>query len=62
MGLRSRKRRALTPEQEAEARRKSAAGTGPRIVPEWYVKQLEESQASKSVIKAARRALKTNPV
>ena len=35
---------------------------GPRIVPEWYVRQLEESHASKSIIKAARRALKTNPV
>jgi hypothetical protein len=52
----------MTPQQQAEARRKSAEGTGPRIVPEWYVKQLEESFAPKSVIKAARRALKTNPV
>jgi hypothetical protein len=54
--------RAMTAEQKAEARRRSAEGTGPRIVPEWYVKQLEESHASKSIIKAARRALKTNPV
>jgi hypothetical protein len=57
-----RRRRAKTPEQEAEARRRSAEGTGPRIVPEWYVKQLEESGAKKSIIKAARRAVKTNPV
>jgi hypothetical protein len=52
----------MTSEQEAEARRRSAEGTGPRIVPEWHVKQLEETHASKSIIKAARRALKTNPV
>ncbi|HJZ35304.1 MAG TPA: hypothetical protein VJ204_03440 [Solirubrobacterales bacterium] len=52
----------MTAEQKAEARRRSAEGTGPRIVPEWYVKHLEESHASKSIIKAARRALKTNPV
>jgi hypothetical protein len=52
----------MTPHEEAEARRRSAEGTGPRIVPEWYVRQLEESHASKSINKAARRALKTNPV
>ena len=52
----------MTPEQKAEARRRSAEGTGPRIVPEWYVRQLEESHAKKSIIKAARRAFKTNPV
>jgi hypothetical protein len=57
-----RRGRAKTPEQEAEARRRSAEGTGPRIVPVWYVKHLEESHASKSIIEAARRALKTNPV
>ena len=57
-----RRRKAKTPEQVAEARRESAEGTGPRIVPEWYVRQLEESNASKSIIKAARRAFKTNPI
>jgi hypothetical protein len=53
----------MTPEQKAEeARRRSADGTGPRIVSEEWVKQLEESNASKRMIKIARRALKTNPV
>ena len=57
-----RRRKAKTPEQVAEARRESAEGTGPRIVSEEWVKQLEESNASKRMIKIARRALKTNPV
>jgi hypothetical protein len=52
----------MTPHQKAEARRRSAEGTGPRIVSEEWVKQLEESNASKRMIKIARRALKTNPV
>jgi hypothetical protein len=52
----------MTEQQRAEARRKSAEGRGPRIVTEESVKKLEESYAPKSVIKAARRALATNPV
>lgn len=52
----------MTPHQKAEARRRSAEGTGPRIVSEEWVKQLEGSNASKRMIKIARRALKTNPV
>jgi len=52
----------MTPRQKAEARRRSAEGTGPRNVREWYVKPLEDSYAPRSIIQAARRALKTNPV
>jgi hypothetical protein len=53
---------AMTPEQKTEARRRSADGTGPRIVSEEWVRQFEGSNASKRMIKIARRALKTNPV
>ena len=52
----------MTGEQREEARRRSTEGTGPRIVSEEWVKQLEESNASKRMIKIARRALRTNPV
>lgn len=52
----------MTPQEKARAQQRSKDGSGPRIVSEEYVRRLEKSDAPKHLIKAARRALATNPV
>jgi hypothetical protein len=52
----------MTPQQKAEARQRSEEGSGPRIVSKEFVRHLEQSDAPKHLVKAARRALATNPV
>lgn len=44
-----------------KAREKSQSGSGPRIVTKDTLSRLEESGAPKHLIKAARKALETNP-
>jgi hypothetical protein len=51
----------MSPKENAEAQEKSLNGSGPRIVTEETVRRLEQSGAPKHLVKAARRALATNP-
>lgn len=52
----------MTPREQAEARERSLHGTGPRIVTVETLQRLEREEAPKHLIKAAQRAIKTNPV
>jgi hypothetical protein len=51
----------MTPKEKAMARQRSNDGSGPRIVSKDVVRRLEKSDAPKHLIKAAQRALETNP-
>jgi hypothetical protein len=52
----------MTPEKKAKVEEQSLQGAGPRIVHPEMLRQLEREKAPKYLIKAARRAIKTNPV
>jgi hypothetical protein len=52
----------MTPEKKAKAEEQSLRGSGPRIVNPDLLRELEREHAPKYLIKAARRAVKTNPV
>lgn len=47
--------------ERAKAEEQSLQGSGPRIVTVDVLRQLERDEAPKHLIKAARRAIKTNP-
>jgi len=51
----------MTPQEKAEAQRRSIQGSGPRIVTADTLRRLEREDAPRHLIKAAKRAIKTNP-
>ena len=52
----------MTPDKRAKAEEQSLRGSGPRIVDPDLLRRLEREEAPKFLIKAARHAIKTNPV
>lgn len=51
----------MTPQERAEAKERSLQGAGPRIVTVETLDRLVREEAPKHLIKAAQRAIKTNP-
>jgi hypothetical protein len=51
----------MTPQERAKAQERSLQGTGPRIVTIETLHRLEREEAPKHLIKAAQRAIETNP-
>lgn len=51
----------MTPREKVEAQERSLQGAGPRIVTADTLRRLEREEAPKHLIKAAQRAIKTNP-
>jgi hypothetical protein len=54
--------REKTEKEKQEIRERSANGSGPRIVPPEFLRELEERGASDYIIKLAKRAIETNPI
>jgi hypothetical protein len=52
----------MTSKDKAEAIERSRKGSGPGIVTQETLKRLERVGAPKHLLKAAQRAIKTNPV
>jgi hypothetical protein len=52
----------MTPKDKARAEERSRKGSGPGIVTQETLNRLEQLGAPKHLIKAAHRAIKTNPV
>lgn len=52
----------MTPREKAQAEERSRKGSGPGIVTKETLSRLERSGAPKHLIKAAHRAMKTNPI
>jgi hypothetical protein len=52
----------MTPKEKAKAEERSLNGSGPRIVTADTLQRLEREEAPEHLIRAARWAIKTNPV